>query len=53
MLSPPPGVERIGKGVAKGHGPQVFNFDKSYWSFSKSDPTYGVWMDGSVDAPPG
>ncbi|KAA8909014.1 hypothetical protein FN846DRAFT_776790 [Sphaerosporella brunnea] len=40
VLTPPPGAEKTGKGGAKDHGPKVFNFDKSYWSFSKSDPNY-------------
>jgi kinesin family protein 1 len=43
VLTPPPGAEKVGKGGGgKDHGPKVFNFDKSYWSFSKNDPTYGV-----------
>ncbi|KAF8540911.1 kinesin family protein [Trichophaea hybrida] len=40
VLTPPPGAEKTGKGGAKDHGPKVFNFDRSYWSFSKNDPTY-------------
>jgi hypothetical protein len=42
VLIPPPGAEKTGKGGAKDHGPKVFNFDKSYWSFSKADPSYGA-----------
>ncbi|KAI5796634.1 putative kinesin [Geopyxis carbonaria] len=40
VLTPPPGTEKVGKGGAKDHGPKVFNFDRSYWSFSKNDPSY-------------
>ncbi|KAI5857643.1 hypothetical protein BZA05DRAFT_331284 [Tricharina praecox] len=41
VLVPPPGSEKAGKGGgAKDQGPKVFNFDKSYWSFSKNDSTY-------------
>ncbi|KAI5794072.1 hypothetical protein FPQ18DRAFT_366872 [Pyronema domesticum] len=42
VLTPPAGSENKAgaKGGAKNHGPQVFNFDRSYWSFSKNDPTY-------------
>ena len=43
ILTPPPGVE-LGtprKGTpAKGEGNKVFNFDRSYWSFSRSDLHY-------------
>lgn len=43
VLIPPPDAEermRAGKGQAKDTGSKVFAFDKSYWSFDKSDPTY-------------
>ncbi|KAI5819190.1 hypothetical protein BZA77DRAFT_332268 [Pyronema omphalodes] len=42
VLTPPAGMENKAgaKGGAKNHGPQVFNFDRSYWSFNKNDPTY-------------
>jgi kinesin family protein 1 len=43
ILVPPPDAEermRAGKGGAKDIGQKVFAFDKSYWSFDKSDPTY-------------
>ena len=38
VLVPPNGA--TGKG-GKNDGPKTFNFDRSYWSFDKSDPTYG------------
>ena len=44
VLIPPPGAEKTGKGGAKDHGPKTFNFDRSYWSFSRDDPTYGAWL---------
>ncbi|GAB1315044.1 hypothetical protein MFIFM68171_05254 [Madurella fahalii] len=37
VLTPPP--DAGGKGV-KDHGPKVFAFDKSYWSFDKNAPNY-------------
>ena len=43
VLVPPPDAEermRSGKGGAKDVGQKVFAFDKSYWSFDKSDPNY-------------
>ncbi|KAL5322137.1 hypothetical protein ACEPPN_010107 [Leptodophora sp. 'Broadleaf-Isolate-01'] len=43
VLVPPPDAEermRSGKGGAKDIGQKVFAFDKSYWSFDKSDPNY-------------
>ncbi|KAK0109347.1 kinesin-like protein Klp8 [Cadophora gregata f. sp. sojae] len=43
VLVPPPDAEermRAGKGGAKDVGQKVFAFDKSYWSFDKSDPNY-------------
>jgi kinesin family protein 1 len=43
ILIPPPDAEermRNGKGQAKDLGQKVFAFDKSYWSFDKSDPNY-------------
>ncbi|CAZ81831.1 unnamed protein product [Tuber melanosporum] len=41
VLIPPPGAEKsAGSKAAKDGGPKVFNFDRSYWSFSKSDPSY-------------
>jgi len=42
VLIPPPGAEKTGKGGAKDHGPKVFNFDRSYWSFDKTDASYGT-----------
>lgn len=43
VLNPPPGAEKsAGSKAAKDGGPKVFNFDRSYWSFSKSDPSYGA-----------
>jgi kinesin family protein 1 len=38
ILTPPPDAAG-GKG-AKDHGPKVFAFDKSYWSFDKNAPNY-------------
>ncbi|KAL2071786.1 hypothetical protein VTL71DRAFT_13021 [Oculimacula yallundae] len=43
VLIPPPDAEermRSGKGGGKDAGQKVFAFDKSYWSFDKSDPSY-------------
>ncbi|CZT41202.1 probable kinesin-II subunit [Rhynchosporium secalis] len=43
VLVPPPDAEermRSGKGGGKDVGQKVFAFDKSYWSFDKSDPNY-------------
>ncbi|PWW79190.1 kinesin-domain-containing protein [Tuber magnatum] len=41
VLTPPPGAEKsAGSKAAKDSGPKVFNFDRSYWSFSKSDSNY-------------
>ncbi|CUS12525.1 unnamed protein product [Tuber aestivum] len=41
VLVPPLGVEKsAGSKAAKDSGPKVFNFDRSYWSFSKSDSNY-------------
>ncbi|KAH8749160.1 kinesin heavy chain [Hyaloscypha finlandica] len=43
ILVPPPEAEermRSGKGGAKDLGQKVFAFDKSYWSFDRSDPHY-------------
>ncbi|RPB02397.1 kinesin-domain-containing protein [Choiromyces venosus 120613-1] len=42
VLIPPPGATEKGAGskAAKDGGPKVFNFDRSYWSFAKSDPNY-------------
>lgn len=43
VLIPPPDHEermRSAKGGAKDTGQKVFAFDKSYWSFDKSDPSY-------------
>ncbi|EKD12941.1 uncharacterized protein L3040_005798 [Drepanopeziza brunnea f. sp. 'multigermtubi'] len=43
VLIPPPEAEekmRSGKGGAKDIGRKVFAFDRSYWSFDKSDPNY-------------
>ena len=43
VLIPPAGVEKsAGSKTAKDGGPKVFNFDRSYWSFSKGDPSYGA-----------
>lgn len=43
ILVPPPGADtstpRKGA-VAKSEGPKVFNFDRSYWSFDRSDSHY-------------
>ncbi|KAH8149583.1 uncharacterized protein LAJ45_06212 [Morchella importuna] len=39
VLLPPPGAEKTaGKGSKDHGGPKTFNFDRSYWSFSKDDP---------------
>ncbi|KAL7275130.1 hypothetical protein RUND412_001949 [Rhizina undulata] len=41
VLIPPPGTEKlVGGKAAKDNSPKIFNFDRSYWSFSKSDPSY-------------
>ncbi|KAJ6257693.1 hypothetical protein Dda_7481 [Drechslerella dactyloides] len=45
ILTPPPGASdstgRKGNaGPAKGDGPKVFNFDRSYWSFDRGDSHY-------------
>ncbi|KAK6336338.1 kinesin-like protein Klp8 [Orbilia brochopaga] len=45
ILTPPPGASdnaaRKGNaGLAKADGPKVFNFDRSYWSFDRSDSHY-------------
>ena len=43
ILSLPPDAEQKGprKGTpAKADGPKVFNFDRSYWSFSRADPNF-------------
>ncbi|OXV08630.1 hypothetical protein Egran_03607 [Elaphomyces granulatus] len=44
VLSPPPGAdEKLGrKGSLKGavEGPKAFAFDRSYWSFDRSAPSY-------------
>lgn len=39
VLTPPPDAAHGGKGQ-KDSGPKAFAFDRSYWSFDKSDPTY-------------
>ncbi|KAF8467730.1 hypothetical protein BDZ91DRAFT_722979 [Kalaharituber pfeilii] len=40
-IDPPPGMlEKGAKGKAATEEPKVFNFDRSYWSFDKSDPHY-------------
>ncbi|KAI5850349.1 hypothetical protein DFP73DRAFT_571768 [Morchella snyderi] len=42
VLLPPPGAEKTtGKGSKDHGGPKTFNFDRSYWSFSKDDPDSG------------
>ncbi|KAF3919526.1 hypothetical protein ABW20_dc0101451 [Dactylellina cionopaga] len=46
ILTPPPGYSdsstpRKGAGAPKGDGgPKIFNFDRSYWSFDRSDSHY-------------
>jgi kinesin family protein 1 len=41
ILSPPRNVDVKGKAAkAASEGTKTFAFDKSYWSFDKSDPTY-------------
>ncbi|EER37026.1 kinesin family protein [Histoplasma capsulatum H143] len=45
VLTPPPGAEeKSRKGAKQGgaavEGPKVFAFDKSYWSFNRSDPHF-------------
>ncbi|KAH8648166.1 hypothetical protein BGZ60DRAFT_535072 [Tricladium varicosporioides] len=40
VLTPPPEAETRGGKAAKDAGQKTFAFDKSYWSFDKSDPTY-------------
>ncbi|KAF3938526.1 hypothetical protein ABW19_dt0207272 [Dactylella cylindrospora] len=45
ILTPPPGMSdtstpRKGATIAKGDGPKVFNFDRSYWSFDRGDSHY-------------
>ncbi|KAK6540955.1 kinesin-like protein Klp8 [Orbilia ellipsospora] len=44
VLTPPPGASdpsaRKGAVPIKGDGPKVFNFDRSYWSFDRSDSHY-------------
>ena len=43
ILTPPHELEerlRTGKGVKAGDGQKVFAFDKSYWSFNRSDPHF-------------
>lgn len=43
VLVPPAGADKTaGSKAAKDSGPKVFNFDRSYWSFAKSDPNYGA-----------
>jgi kinesin family protein 1 len=47
VLLPPPGAEKTaGKGSKDHGGPKTFNFDRSYWSFSKDDPDcpYGGYL---------
>ncbi|KAI0006543.1 kinesin heavy chain [Xylariaceae sp. FL0662B] len=39
VLTPPPEAAQNAKG-AKDHSVKTFAFDKSYWSFNKSDPNY-------------
>ncbi|KAK2068312.1 hypothetical protein P8C59_002955 [Phyllachora maydis] len=39
LIPPPDAVEKAGKG-SKDHGQKTFAFDRSYWSFNKSDPNY-------------
>lgn len=48
VLIPPAGHHTENPGARKGtvskdSGPKVFNFDRSYWSFDKSDPSYGAY----------
>lgn len=39
VITPPPDYQHNVKG-AKDHGPKVFAFDRSYWSFDRNAPNY-------------
>ena len=49
VLIPPPGADKAGggKNTKDLGGPKVFNFDHSYWSFSRNDgQSYGACARG-------
>ena len=50
VLTPPPGmIEKGGKGAKTApEEPKVFNFDRSYWSFDRSDSHYGQLLQPGI-----